>query len=398
MIVAGEASGDLHGANLVKALRHLSPDLEIVGIGGEKMKAAGVEILFDISQMAIVGFTEVLSQFKKLRRIFLKTCRVIKTEELAALILIDYPGFNLRLAAHVKKHKLEIPVIYYISPQVWAWGKGRVKRIAELVDKMIVVFPFEREIYRNEGLPVEFVGHPLLDVIGERESEEKTATDLNVSLDNPIVGLLPGSRRQEINRLLPLMLKAAKLMRKEMPTLRFILPRASTVSSPEIGNLLPPDLEVSVVTDKTYKVMALADLLLVASGTATLEAACVGTPMIIVYKVSLLNWLLAKSLIKIPHLGLVNVVAGRKVVPEFLQFEAEPRRLASAALSLLEDRDKQELMKKDLKAVKAQLGRPGASRRAAHLVLEMTEDRERKTAEDRRQRTEDREQKTEDRR
>ncbi len=374
MIVAGEASGDLHGANLVKALRHLSPDLEIIGIGGVKMKEAGVKILFDIDRMAIVGFTEVISQFKKLRRIFLKTCQVIKTEELAGLVLIDYPGFNLRLAAHIRNRKMGIPVIYYISPQVWAWGKGRVKKIAELVDKMIVVFPFEKEIYQGEGLPVEFVGHPLLDVIGEGGvAGEKTASDLNVSSDSPIVGLLPGSRRQEVSRLLPIMLKAAKLMKKEITTLRFILPRASTISSAEIKNLLPPDLEVKVVAGSTYKVMALANLLLVASGTATLEAACVGTPMIIIYKVSLLNWLLAKSLIKVPHLGLANVVAGRKVVPEFLQFEAEPRRIASAALSLLGDRNKQELMRKDLKTVRDKLGRPGASRRAARLVLEMIE-------------------------
>lgn len=371
MIVAGEASGDLHGANLVKALRRFSPDLEILGIGGAKMKKAGVKILFDINQMAIVGFAEVISQFKKLRQIFLKTCQIISVEKLDALILIDYPGFNLRLAAHIRNKKMGIPIIYYISPQVWAWGKDRVKRIAKLVDKMLVVFPFETEVYEAEGLPVEFVGHPLLDVIGEEEAKkEEIAADLNISLDSPIVGLLPGSRRQEVIRLLPIMLKAAKLM-KEEKALQFILPRASTISSPEIDNLLTPDLEVRVVADRTYQVMALANLLLVASGTATLEAACVGTPMLIIYKVSLVNWLLAKSLIKVPHLGLVNVVAGRKAVPEFLQFEAEPRRLASAALSLLKDRNKQELMREDLKAVRAKLGQPGASQRAARLVMEM---------------------------
>lgn len=338
------------------------------------MKAAGVEILFDIEHMAIVGFAEVLSQFKRLRQIFLKTGRMIMTQKLDALILIDYPGFNLRLAAHLRKRKTRFPIIYYISPQVWAWGEGRVKRIAKLVDKMLVVFPFETEIYRARGLPVEFVGHPLLDVIGEGEAGGKLAADLDISPSKPLIGLLPGSRRQEVMRLLPLMLKAAKLMKKERD-LRFILPRASTISSQEIDSFLSPDLEVKVVTGKTYPVMASADLLLVASGTATLEAACLGTPMLIVYKVSFLSWLVTKPLIKIPHLGLVNVVAGRKVVPEFLQFAAQPGRIAAAALSLLEDKDRRELMKEDLKAVRAKLGRPGASQRAARLVLEMMENR-----------------------
>ena len=376
MIVAGEASGDLHGANLVKALRRLSPDLEILGIGGTKMAEAGVKILFDVSGMAIVGFTGVLFHFRKLRRIFLETCRVISAGKFDTLILIDYPGFNLRLAAHVRKMKKDLPIIYYISPQVWAWGKGRVKRITELVDRMIVVFPFEREIYEAEGLPVEFVGHPLLDIIGEgRVGKEETGADLGVSPGKqPIIGLLPGSRRQEVSRLLPVMLKAAELM-KEEKDLRFILPRASTIASPEINNLLPPGLEVRVIAGRTSRALALADLLLVASGTATLEAACVGTPMMIIYKVSLLNWLLAKALIKIPHLGLVNIVAGRKIVPEFLQFEAEPRRIASAALSLLEDKNRLELMRSELKAVRAKLGRPGASRRAARLVLETMDNR-----------------------
>ena len=373
MLVAGEASGDLHGANLVKALRHLSPDLEILGIGGAKMKEAGVKVLFDINQMAIVGFAEVLSQFKRLRGVFLKTCQIISAQKLDALVLIDYPGFNLRLAAHLRKRKMELPIIYYISPQVWAWGGGRVKRIAKLVDRMLVVFPFEREIYRAKGLPVEFVGHPLLDIIGEEETKrEEIAADLDISLSKPLVGLLPGSRRQEVMRLLPLMLKAAKLMKKEKD-LQFILPRASTISSKEIHSLLTPDSEVRVVTERTYRVMASADLLLVASGTATLEAACLGTPMLIVYKVSFLSWLVTKPLIKIPHLGLVNVVAGRKVVPEFLQFQAQPGRIAAAALSLLEDKNRRELMKEDLKAIRAKLGQPGASQRAARLVLEMME-------------------------
>lgn len=385
MIIAGEASGDLHGASLVKALRCLSPDLEILGIGGAKMKDAGVKTLFDIDRMAVVGFAEVLSQLRNLRRIFLKVCGIIRAEKLDALILIDYPGFNLRLAAHIRKMKMGLPIIYYIGPQVWAWGGGRVKRIAKLVDKMLVVFPFEAETYRAQGLPVEFVGHPLLDVLGEGEGQERVAADLNISPDKPLVGLLPGSRRQEVARLLPLMLKAAKLM-KEEKDLRFILPRAPTVSPQDIYNLLTPDLEVKVVANRNYEVMASADLLLIASGTATLEAACLGTPMLIVYKVSFLSWLLTRPLIKIPHLGLVNVVAGREVVPEFLQFQARPRRLARAALSLLGDRNKQKLMREDLKAVRAKLGQPGASQRAARLVLEVIKDRGQR-AEDRRQRT-----------
>lgn len=368
MVIAGEASGDLHGANLVKALKSLSPNLEIVGMGGRKMAKARVNILIDISQISIVGFGEVLRHFKRLSGTFHKICRVVEEERPDALILIDYPGFNLRLAERVKEKG--IPIIYYISPQVWAWGRSRVKKIAKLVNKMIVILPFERDIYQDEGPPVEFVGHPLLDVIGPIGKKEEIASRLNIPLGRPVVGLLPGSRRQEIRRLLPTMLKVAKLMRARRPELEFVIPCASTISPEEIKDLLNPDLAVKLVHDKTYEVMNLADLLLIASGTATLEAACLETPMVVIYKLSFLSWLLAKLLIRVPDIGLVNVVAGRRIVPEFLQFGARPGRIASASLDLLENESKRESMEKDLRAVKVKLGQPGASERAARLVLE----------------------------
>ena len=368
MIIAGEASGDLHGANLVKALKNLSPQLEIMGMGGRKMAEAGVNILFDISQMAIVGFGEVLRHIRRLSRIFHKICRAVEKERPDALILIDYPGFNLRLAERVKEKG--IPVIYYISPQVWAWGRGRVKKIAKLVNKMIVILPFEREIYQDKGLPVEFVGHPLLDVIGPKLQKGEGDSYLSIPSDRPVVGLLPGSRRQEVRMLLPIMLKVAKLMRARKPELEFVIPCASTISAQEIKGLLNPDLAVKLVHDETYQVMNLADLLLIASGTATLEAACLETPMAVIYKVSFLNWILAKLLIRVPNIGLVNVIAGRRVVPEFLQFGARPGRIASICLDLLNSKSKRESMEKDLRAVKVKLGQPGASERAARSVLE----------------------------
>lgn len=368
MIIAGEASGDLHGANLVKALKSLSPDLEIMGMGGKRMAEAGVNILFDISEIAIVGFGEVLRHIRRLSGTFHKIYRAVEEEGPDGLILIDYPGFNLRLAERVKKKG--IPIIYYISPQVWAWGRSRVKKIAKLVNKMIVILPFEREIYQDEGPPVEFVGHPLLDAIDPIGKKEEIASRFNIPQDRPVVGLLPGSRRQEIKRLLPIMLKAAKLMRSRSPELEFVLPCASTISHEEIEDLLNPSLGIRLVHDKTYQVMSSAQLLLVASGTATLEAACLETPMVVIYKVSFLSWLLAKFLIRVPDIGLVNVVAGRRVVPEFLQFGARPGRIASACLDLLENKNKRESMQKDLEEVKDKLGQPGASLRAARLVLE----------------------------
>ncbi|MBT9131949.1 lipid-A-disaccharide synthase [candidate division NPL-UPA2 bacterium Unc8] len=363
LIVAGEPSGDIHAASLITALRKQSPNIELVGMGGPRMREAGANILFDITGTDIVGFTEALVHIRRLKRLLQSLSELIDIEKPDGVILIDYPGFNLRLAARAKKRGVK--VIYYISPQVWAWGKGRIKEIARLVDKMIVILPFEEKFYSNEKIRVEFVGHPILDIIETFSSE---------GIVGETIAILPGSRQQEVHRHLPLMLDAASLMRKERPELQFVI-------------LLPPSISPSVITamsniggirimdlaqeapQKKYEAMAAAPLLLIASGTATLEGACVGAPMLIIYKVSFLTWLLSKMLLKIPYIGLVNVVAGKKVAPEFLQFNARPERIAKTALDLLTDKEKMNAMRKELKEVKTKLGTPGASERTASIIL-----------------------------
>ena len=363
LIVAGEPSGDIHAANLIVALQKQSPGIELIGMGGQAMREAGANILFDITDTDIVGFTEAISHLKRLKKLFQSLLSLIDREKPDGAILIDYPGFNLRLGTRAKKKGIK--VIYYISPQVWAWGKRRIKEIASSVDKMIVVLPFEEEFYSHEKIKVEFVGHPILDIIETFPSEEVVSEK---------VAILPGSRQQEVKRHLPLMLDAASLMRKERPRLFFVVLLAPSIAPSEIAGIpLPEGVRIinlaQVASKKKYEIMASASLLLVASGTATLEGACVGTPMLIMYKVSLLSWLLGKVLLKIPYIGLVNVVAEKKIVPELLQFDASPKKIAKTALELLGNKKKMDTMKKELKEVKAKLGTPGASKRAASIIL-----------------------------
>jgi lipid-A-disaccharide synthase len=393
LIVAGEPSGDIHAANLIMALQKQSPGIELVGMGGPRMKEAGANILFDITGTDIVGFTEALTHLKRLKKLLQGLSELIDAEAPDGVVLIDYPGFNLRLASRAKKRGVK--VIYYISPQVWAWGKGRIKKIARLVDKMIVILPFEEEFYSHEKIKVEFVGHPLLDTIGpfpsgqaplihSRGERHHFVTEVHRNFQeyeltgqahNEAIAILPGSRQQEVRRHLSLMLDAASLMRKERPELQFVVLLAPSIS-PSVITAMSPLQGIRIIDlaqespQKKYEVMAAAPLLLIASGTATLEGACVGTPMLIIYKVSFLTWLLSKALIRIPYIGLVNVVAGKKIAPEFLQFDARPERIAKTALDLLSDKEKMNTMRKELKEVRAKLGTPGASERAASIILE----------------------------
>lgn len=364
LIVAGEPSGDIHAANLITALQKKFPDTELIGMGGQRMREAGAKILFDITDTDIVGFTEALSHLRKLKKLFQNLSDLIDSEKPNGVILVDYPGFNLRLAARAKKKGVK--VIYYISPQVWAWGKRRIKEISKSVDKMIVILPFEKELYSHEKIRVEFVGHPILDTIEMFSSGGAV---------NETIAILPGSRQQEVHRHLPLMLDAASLMRKERPELLFVVLLAPSVSPSEIAQIPLPEgvkiMDLALTSpQKKYEVMATAPLLLVASGTATLEGACVGAPMLIIYKASFLTWLLSKALLKIPYIGLVNVVAGKKVAPELLQFDARPEKIAKTALGLLSDKEKMNVMRKELGEVRAKLGTSGASQRAAAIILE----------------------------
>jgi len=386
-IVAGDPSGDLHGANLVTALREISSQIEINGLGGERMERAGVRLLYRLTELAIVGFSEAINNILALRQIYIKTEEFLRKEKPDIIVLIDYPGFNLRLAGLAKR--LKIPLIYYIGPQIWAWRHGRIKGIAELVSKMLVIFPFEEETYRKAGVDVSFVGHPLLDTIQPTKSKEEVCRKYGLDSNSPIIGLMPGSRKQEIERLLSVMLEASRRI-AENRKVQFVLPLAGNIPMNYIKERITefeknrlnrtkisksqkeekPPLHILVVRDEDYNIRRTLTLALVASGTATLENACLGIPMIIIYKVSLLSYLLARLLIRIPRIGLANIVAGKRVVPEFIQQKARAEEIAKVACHWLSNPGLMRETRKELKRVKEKLGTPGASKRAAKIILE----------------------------
>ncbi len=364
-LVAGESSGDIHGANLVRALRELRPGWRMEGLGGRRMEAAGMALRHDLAGEGIMGFAEVLRHLLPIRRLFLDTVARLREERPAALVLIDYPGFNLRLAAEAKK--LGIPVVYYVSPQVWAWKKRRIHTIARVVDKMLVIFPFEEDIYRAVGVPCAYVGHPLADHIGALPAMEAAGKE-----GEWLVGLLPGSRGQEIRRIAPVMFETARAMLREHPGLRFAVPCVSRESAGLVRELAG-GLPVEICVDGMRGVLSRARLCLVASGTATLETALYGVPMLILYKTSAVTYWIAKRVVKIPHIGIVNILAGRGIVPEFIQHEASAGKVLPDALRLLGDTPERRAMLGELEAVRERLGGGGASARAAREIIETAE-------------------------
>ena len=368
LIVAGEASGDMHGAGLVREIHRIRPDVKVFGMGGEAMRKQGVRIVQDVGEMAFLGFFEVLRHLPKIRRVFrtLKDCLEERKPDL--VVLIDYPGFNLRFAKTVKKRG--IPVVYYISPQVWAWGSGRVKRMVDVVDLMLVIFPFEEPLYRAEGMDVRFVGHPLKDEVKISRSKRDFFRENRFRTQNPLVGLLPGSREQEIKRLLPQMLKALGILRRKMPGLQAAVGMAPTVQDAVYESFLDSSSGARLVRSRTYEIMAHSDAVMVASGTATLETALLGTPMVILYKMAFLSYVLGRMLVKVKHIGLVNIVAGRKVVPELIQNRATPERIAEEVQALICDRSRADKVRRELQGVSERLGQAGAAHRAAEAVVE----------------------------
>lgn len=367
MLVAGEASGDLHGATLARALRALQPAISLAGMGGPRMAAAGVRLLATIDRTGVVGGTEVLRRLPGLLRRFLLLRRRLARWRPRALVLIDFPDFNLRLAPRARR--LGIPVLYFLAPQVWAWRPGRLRQMARDVGRVLAVFPFEVALYQEAGVPVEFVGHPILDVLPPYDRAQ-ARTGL-ARPDEPLLGLLPGSREAEIRRHLDLLLKAARLVRAEEPRARLAVARAPTVSRTAIeGRVAASGLEVAVLHGEAHRLMAAADLVLTASGTATLEAACYGTPMVVLYRLSWPTYLLARLLVRgVGHVSLPNILAGREVVPELLQARATPGRLARAALTLLHDGATRQAQTSALAEVRGRLGPAGAGERAARAVL-----------------------------
>jgi lipid-A-disaccharide synthase len=367
LIVTGEASGDLHGAHLAKAIMVLDPKAELVGIGGPGMRAAGVNLVPGIPQldvMGLIGISEIRAMIQRVRAIR----RVLKAEAWDLVVLIDNPGLNFHFARVAKAAGRR--VLYYIAPQVWAWRPGRMKWIQRRVDHVVVILPFEPELYRRAGVRCTFVGHPLLDSVAPHYDRAALRKEFGLGESARVVGLLPGSRRSEVEMLLPVLLKAATQLVVAEPGTQFILAQASSINDNLIRTLLQDcPTPVRVVYDRASEAMALSDVLLIASGTATLQAAVVGTPMVLLYKTSPLTYRLARWLITVKWIGLVNLVAGRSIVPELIQDEATDERLCQEVLRLLRDPSAYNGMKEGLRQVRQSLGEPGASHRAAQVVL-----------------------------
>ncbi|RQV94415.1 lipid-A-disaccharide synthase [bacterium] len=368
LIIAGESSGDIHGSGLIREIKKKNPAIACFGIGGDRMAEAGFDIVYHVSGMSFLGFIEVLKHLPFIRRVFRRMTRLLKEKNPSLVLLIDYPGFNLRFAKAAKNRG--IPVLYYISPQVWAWGEKRVKKMARLIDRMIVIFPFEEDIYKKEGMDVQYVGHPLKDVVKPSLPKERFFKDLGMDPQHPTIGLLPGSRRQEVDHLLPEMLKACHGLQRKIPHLQLIVGLAPTLSDEVYRPLMKETDHIQMVRNRTYDVMAYADMVLVASGTATLETAILGTPMVILYKMSSLSYWIGRLLVKVKQIGLVNIVAGKSVVPELIQGEVRAEKIAKEAMDIMSNRQRREKMKKDLKEVSHILGEKGASERAAKSVIE----------------------------
>ena len=367
-IVAGEASGDLHGADLTRALVTLDPEVTVVGMGGEQMRRAGVRLLIDAGDLAPVGVTDVLPRLSALWRAFWQLRRSLGAEHPNLLLLIDFPDFNMLLAR--ASRRIGIPVLYYVSPQVWAWRRGRIRTLKRLVEKMLVIFPFEEAVYREAGVPVAFVGHPMLDRLCEVPSREEARRGLGCGESDLIVGLLPGSREGEVRQQLPVLKESVAHIARTAPEIQFLLAVAGSLPQRLVETLLQgSNSRIRLVQGQTYQVMRAADLLITASGTATLEAGLLGTPMIIVYRVSQITWWVGRLLVDVPFVGMVNLVSGTQVVPELLQRDFTPERVAKTALELLHSPGGLGAIRQRLQEVRGRLGEEGASLRAAQEVL-----------------------------
>jgi len=373
LLSAGEASGDLHGATLCRALRELHPGVRLIGMGGSRMAAAGMEVVADVSGHAVVGTSEALGRIPRLYRAYrLLKARLIE-ERPRALVVIDFPEFNLRLARIARR--AGVPVVYFIPPQLWAWRRGRIRQMARRVSRVLAVLPFEEKLYRDAGVPVDFVGHPLLDVLPLDLDRAEARRRLDVDPGESVIGLLPGSRREEVERLLPPMLVAAKRLSAAGVARRFALGLAPTVDVAAVRRLVKAAVDeggprVDVFERRTYEVMAAADVVLISSGTATLEAALLGAPMVVCYRVSRVTEAVVRLLVKVRWCSLPNLIANRGVVPEVLQDELTGQRLAAEALRLIEDPAAAAAQRAAFGQVRAQLGAPGVGRRAAQAVIE----------------------------
>lgn len=370
MFSAGEASGDKHAAAVFRAMQERMPSLRGIGMGGAASASAGIELSVDSSGLGVVGLGEVIRHYGAIKGALRTMQQAVCEQRPDLLICVDYKEFNLKLARHAKA--CGIKVLFYVSPQVWAWRPGRVKKYGAAIDMMAVIFPFETAFYEAHGIPVRYVGHPLAGRVRASAPREALMQEFGLSEEHPVVGLLPGSRKAEIQRLLPVMLESAARLAAERPGLQFILPQAASVGDELLKPLLEEaKVDVQVVPERSHDVLACCDAAMVASGTATLEVALMQVPMGILYKVSPLTYTLLRPLIRIPDIGLANIVAGRRIVPEFVQGDAEPRAVAAEIGRMLDDAGYAERMRKDLAEVKERLGPGGGVERMAELACEM---------------------------
>jgi len=375
LLVAGEVSGDLHGSHLVEAIQRIEPEVQFFGVGGEGLKRRGMKLLYPSHSLSVVGLTEVFIKLRSILEALRRLKKSLDRERPDLVILIDFPDFNLRLAKIA--HRRRIPILYYISPQVWAWRSKRIKLIARLVKKMVVLFPFEVPLYEAAGVDVEWVGHPLLDIVKPTLPKEVAFQQFGLDPKRRTIGLLPGSRMHEVERLLPSLLASAHLLQKEIQDLQFIIPLApgipKTILSSQMKNIAVP---VKVVEGFTYDVMNLSELLITASGTATLEGAILGKPMIIIYKVSFPSYWIGRALIRVDYIGLVNLVAEKEIAPELIQKDVNPQRIADEAFRILRDPILSRKMTESMGEVRQKLGEPGAAQRAARIVISLLHEAE----------------------
>jgi lipid-A-disaccharide synthase len=373
LLVAGEVSGDLHGSYLVEAIHRIDPEIQFFGVGGEGLKRAGMRLLQHSQSLSVVGITEVFVKLGSILKALGTLKRSLEREKPDLVILIDFPDFNLRLARIA--HRKGIPILYYISPQVWAWRPGRVKLIARLVKKMVVLFPFEVPLYEAAGVDVEWVGHPLLDIVKPTLPKEVAFQRFGLDPGRRTVGLLPGSRIHEIERLLPSLLASAELLEKEIPDLQFVIPLAPGLSRATLSSQMNSiSVPVKVVEGFTYDVMNLCELLITASGTATLEGAILGKPMIIIYKVSFSTYWIGRALVRVNHIGLPNLVAEKAIALELIQKDVNPQRIAEEAFRILKDPLLSRKITESMDEVRHKLGEPGAAERAARIVCSMLQE------------------------
>jgi lipid-A-disaccharide synthase len=372
MIVTGEASGDLHGGNLIRAARQLDPDLSFFGVGGRCMAEAGCEILIPGEELSVMGLVEVIGHFPVIYRAFQRLKAILHgTGRPDLLITIDFPDFNLRLAKEAKK--AGIPVLHYVSPQVWAWRRGRVKKIARVVDRLAAILPFEPAYYQGEDIEVEYVGNPLVDEAQVGVGRDDFLRRLGIDPSDPVIGLFPGSRRNEVRFILETILDAAEAILQAKPRTRFLLPVASSLSDALFeAKLAERSLPVTLVHDSLYDTANACDAVLCVSGTVTLQTALVGTPMAILYKMAPLTYAIGRRLVKVENVGLANIVAGERVVKEFIQEEATPAALAAEILQILDDGDYNAKIRQGLAGIQEKIGAPGCSERVAAMASEMS--------------------------